>query len=46
LIFLAHDRLHDAAETTLNEDLRDVEGDRKDKLKEYNWTLQQVKSGR
>ncbi|KAF6808440.1 hypothetical protein CPLU01_15673 [Colletotrichum plurivorum] len=34
-------------ETTLDEGLDDVEGDRMDRLEEYcNWTLQQVKSDR
>lgn len=43
----AHGRHHDTADTTLGEDLADVDGDRKDRLEEYcNWTLQQVKSDR
>ncbi|KAK4148502.1 hypothetical protein C8A00DRAFT_47649 [Chaetomidium leptoderma] len=44
---LAHSRHRDAAETTLDGDLGNVKGDRKDKLEEYcTWTLQQVESDR
>jgi hypothetical protein len=43
----AHGRHRNAAEATLDGDLGDVKGDRKDKLEEYcTWTLQQVKSDR